>query len=163
MKRREFLGYSALGALVLSTAGTMGYALSRQLPHSTPPVGLAPTPLGGEPLQPLPRIANLSETAGRFRSALTPAPHAVPLGDEFEARLWLYNGKVAPLIEVREGDELDITLFNELAQETTLHWHGVAVPKAQDGAPWDAVAPHPDRGGGDPGPASGAIRGRAPP
>lgn len=74
MKRREFLGYSALGALVLSTAGTMGYALSRQLPHSTPPVGLAPTPLGGEPLQPLPRIANLSETAGRFRGALTPAP-----------------------------------------------------------------------------------------
>ncbi|PWV83184.1 multicopper oxidase family protein [Halomonas sp. A11-A] len=145
MKRREFLGYSALGALVLSTAGTMGYALSRQLPHSTPPVGLAPTPLGGEPLQPLPRIANLSETAGRFRSALTPAPHAVPLGDELEARLWLYNGKVAPLIEVREGDELDITLINELEQETTLHWHGVPVPQAQDGAPWDAVAPGESR------------------
>ncbi|AXY41019.1 multicopper oxidase family protein [Halomonas sp. JS92-SW72] len=145
MKRREFLGYSALSALVLSTAGTMGYALSRQLPHSAPPVGLAPTPPGGQPLQPLPRLANLSETAGRFRSALTPAPHAVPLGDEFEARLWLYNGKVAPLIEVREGDELDITLFNELAQETTLHWHGVPVPKAQDGAPWDAVAPGESR------------------
>ncbi|QTF92857.1 multicopper oxidase domain-containing protein, partial [Halomonas sp. BM-2019] len=145
MNRREFLGYSALGTLVLTTAGTMGYALSRQHPQSAAPAVLAAPPKGGQPLQPLPRIANLSETAGRFRSALTPAPHAVPLGDELEARLWLYNGKVAPLIEVREGDKLDITLINELEQETTLHWHGVPVPQAQDGAPWDAVAPGESR------------------
>ncbi|MCE8011740.1 multicopper oxidase family protein [Billgrantia desiderata] len=145
MKRREFLGYSALGALLLSTAGTMGYALSRQHPHGVPPASLAALPKGGQPLQPLPRIVNLSESAGRFRSVLTPAPHSVPLSDELEARLWLYNGKVAPLIEVREGDELDITLINELEQETTLHWHGVPVPQAHDGAPWDAVAPGESR------------------
>ena len=73
MKRREFLGYSALGALLLSTAGTMGYALSRQHPHGVPPASLAALPKGGQPLQPLPRIVNLSESAGRFRSVLTPA------------------------------------------------------------------------------------------
>jgi len=144
MQRRDFLRYSALGGLALSSVGYMAFAAARKHPH-TSASGLAPLPERGAPLRPLPRIANLSETAGRFRSALTPALHAVSLGDEFEARLWLYNGKVAPLIEVREGDELDITLFNELAQETTLHWHGVAVPKAQDGAPWDAVAPGESR------------------
>jgi FtsP/CotA-like multicopper oxidase with cupredoxin domain len=132
MKRREFLRYSALGGLVLSSAGYMVFAASREHRHAMAPAML---PEGGQPLQPLPRIANLSDEAGRFRSVLTPAPQAVPLGDEFEARLWLYNGKVAPLIEVREGDELDITLINELEQETTLHWHGVPVPQAQDGAP----------------------------
>ena len=146
MKRRDFLRYSALGGLVISSAGPMAFAASRQ--HSNGMAGgLASTmlPEGGQPLQPLPRIANLSETAGRFRSALTPGPHAVPLGDQLEARLSLYNGKVTPLIEVREGDELDITLINELEQETTLHWHGVPVPQAQDGAPWDAVAPGESR------------------
>lgn len=145
MKRREFLGYSALGALLLSTAGTMGYALARQHSHGAPPVSLAVLPPGGQPLQPLPRIVNLSDAAGRFRSALTPGSHRVPLSEELEARLWLYNGKVAPLIEVREGDELDITLINELEQDTTLHWHGVPVPHAHDGAPWDAVAPGESR------------------
>ena len=145
MNRRDFLGYSALGALVLSTAGGMGFALSRQHPHSAAPAMLTALPEGGQALQPLPRIVNLSDAAGHFQSALTPAPHAVPLNDELEAKLWLYNGKVLPLIEVREGEELDITLFNELAHETTLHWHGVPVPKAQDGAPWDAVAPGESR------------------
>ncbi|MBD3895838.1 multicopper oxidase family protein [Halomonas sp. ML-15] len=145
MNRREFLGYSALGALVLSTAGTMGFALSRQHPHSALPAVLTALPEGGRPLQPLPRIVNLSDAVGHFQSALTPAPHTVPLSDELEARLWLYNGKVLPLIEVREGDELDVTLFNELSHETTVHWHGVPVPKAQDGAPWDSVAPGESR------------------
>jgi suppressor of ftsI len=142
MKRREFLRYSALGGLVLSSAGYMVFAASREHRHAMAPAML---PEGGQPLQPLPRIANLSDEAGRFRSVLTPAPQAVPIGDEREARLWLYNGKVAPLIEVREGDALDITLLNELEQETTLHWHGVPVPQAQDGAPWDAVAPGESR------------------
>ncbi|MBA2779564.1 multicopper oxidase family protein [Billgrantia kenyensis] len=141
MKRREFLGYSALGALLISTAGTMAYALSRQHPHGASPASLAALPPGGQPLQPLPRIVNLSDSVARFRSALTPGPHSISLSEELEARLWLYNGKVAPLIEVREGDELDVTLINELEQETTLHWHGVPVPQAHDGAPWDAVAP----------------------
>lgn len=53
----------------------------------------------GQPLQPLPRIANLADRPGLFRSVLTPAPHAVALGDDYQAHLWLYNRKVAPLIE----------------------------------------------------------------
>ncbi|MBZ0329305.1 multicopper oxidase family protein [Halomonas sp. ANAO-440] len=145
MNRREFVGYSAFGALLVSTASYMGYAMSRQHPHGEGPASLAALPNGGQPLQPLPRIINLSDAAGRFRSALTPGPHNVPLNDELEAKLWLYNGKVTPLIEVREGDELDITLINELEQETTVHWHGVPVPQAQDGTPWDAVAPGESR------------------
>ena len=142
MNRRQFLRYSALGGLVFSAVGNMAFATIRGQRHGMAPAML---PEGGQPLQPLPRLNNLSDTAGRFRSALAPAPHAVPLSDELEARLWLYNGKVAPLIEVREGDELDITLINELEQETTVHWHGVPVPQAQDGAPWDAVAPGESR------------------
>ncbi|NDL69142.1 multicopper oxidase family protein [Vreelandella alkaliphila] len=141
MKRREFLRYTTLGGLALSGSGLLVHALAGRHSQTLPTALLDNASIpAGQPLQPLPRIVNLSDQVGRFHSVLTPAAHAVPMGDGLEAKLWLYNGKVAPLIEVREGDELDITLMNELAQETTLHWHGVPVPQAQDGAPWDAVA-----------------------
>ncbi|WP_170064209.1 multicopper oxidase family protein [Halomonas heilongjiangensis] len=145
MQRRDFLRYSTLGGVALSASGLLAYAIAgRHADHA--PVSLldATTLPEGQPLQPLqplPRIANLSDRPGLFRSALTPAPHAVALGDDRHARLWLYNRKVAPLIEVTEGDEFDVTLVNELEQETTVHWHGVAVANEHDGGPGDAVAP----------------------
>lgn len=146
MKRRDFLRYSALGGLALSASGLLAYAVAgRHASHAPHSLLEAATLPEGEPLRSLPRITNLAERPGLFQSVLTPAAQEVPLGDERHARLWLYNGKVAPLIEVTEGDDFDITLVNELAQETTLHWHGVAVPNAHDGAPWHAVPPGASR------------------
>ncbi|MFY0989975.1 multicopper oxidase family protein [Halomonas sp. C05BenzN] len=146
MQRRDFLRYSALGGVALSASGVLAYAMAgRHAGHA--PVSLldATTLPEGEPLQPLPRIANLSDQSDLFRSALTPAPHAVALGADRHARLWLYNRKVAPLIEVTEGDDFDVTLVNELPEETTVHWHGVAVAHEHDGAPRHAVAPGESR------------------
>jgi suppressor of ftsI len=146
MQRRDFLRYSALGGLALSASGLLAYAIAgRHAGHPSVSLLEGSALPEGQPLQPLPRIVNLSEERGVFRSVLTPAPSAVALSDDFQARLWLYNHKVAPLIEVREGDELDITLINELEDETTLHWHGVRLPPRHDGAPWDAVAPGDSR------------------
>lgn len=143
MKRRDFLRYSALGGLALSTSGLLAHAMAgRRAGHADSAALMPPTALPqGQPLQALPRIANLSERSGLFQATLTPAPHGVPLEGGREARLWLYNGEVTPLIEVSEGDEFDVTLSNALEEETTLHWHGVPVPRGHDGAPWDAVAP----------------------
>ncbi|MFQ3786725.1 multicopper oxidase family protein [Halomonas sp. A29] len=146
MQRRDFLRYSALGGVALSTSGLLAYAMAGR-PHSHNP--LAPFDLSslphGEPLRALPRIVNLAERERTFRAALAAGPVEVPLGDTRVAWLWLYNGKVAPLIEVREGDELDATLINELTQETTIHWHGVAVKNEYDGGPADAVPPGESR------------------
>ncbi len=142
MKRRNFLLYSTLGGLALSTSGLLTYAMAgRHGGHGQTSL-LSPSALpDGQPLQPLPRITNLSDRSSMFRSALTAAPSEVALDDDRQALLWLYNHKVAPLIEVREGDELDITLINELEEDTTVHWHGVRIQHQHDGTPWDAVAP----------------------
>lgn len=146
MQRRDFLRYSALGGVALSASGLLAYAIAgRHADHAPASLLDATTLPEGQPLQPLPRITNLADQPGLFRSVLTPAPHAVALGDDHQARLWLYNRKVAPLIEVSEGDEFDVTLVNELEQETTLHWHGVAVANTHDGGPGDAVAPGESR------------------
>ena len=67
MNRRQFLSYSALGGLVLSSAGYMALAATREPFHG---LTAAMLPEGGQLLQPLPRITNLSSSPGRFRSAL---------------------------------------------------------------------------------------------
>lgn len=53
-----------------------------------------------------------------------------------------YNGQVpGPAIRLREGERVRITLKNELAEPTTIHWHGVDVPNTMDGVPGITQAP----------------------
>jgi FtsP/CotA-like multicopper oxidase with cupredoxin domain len=69
---------------------------------------------------------------------LTPGPGRVRLvGDEYpETTVWAYDGRVpGPEIRVRQGDRLRIAVTNALAEETTVHWHGVRLPNAMDGVP----------------------------
>lgn len=56
--------------------------------------------------------------------------------DDVTVTAWTYNGTVpGPLIRVTEGDTVRIIVKNELAEPTTVHWHGIAVPNAMDGVP----------------------------
>ena len=50
----------------------------------------------------------------------------------------------APQLRVTQGDRVRVTLVNRLPVATTLHWHGIRVPNAEDGVAGitqDAVAP----------------------
>jgi FtsP/CotA-like multicopper oxidase with cupredoxin domain len=56
--------------------------------------------------------------------------------------MWAYNGQVpGPEIRLRQGDRLRATLQNRLKEDTTIHWHGVRVPNAMDGAPYVTQPP----------------------
>ena len=49
---------------------------------------------------------------------------------------WTYNGSLpGPFIRAKVGDTLVVHLRNSLPEPTTMHWHGVRVPNAMDGAP----------------------------
>jgi FtsP/CotA-like multicopper oxidase with cupredoxin domain len=49
---------------------------------------------------------------------------------------WGYNGQIpGPELRVREGDLVRVQLRNDLPVPTTIHWHGIDVPLAQDGVP----------------------------
>lgn len=54
--------------------------------------------------------------------------------------LWNYSMAVGgarnlnPLLIVKRGEMLDVTLDNRLGQDTTIHWHGLAVDEANDGS-----------------------------
>ena len=50
------------------------------------------------------------------------------------SRAWTFNGQVpGPRIEAQVGDVLEVRLTNNLAEPTTLHWHGLRLPAAMDG------------------------------
>ena len=51
-------------------------------------------------------------------------------------RAWTYDGGLpGPLIKTRVGNRLIVHFKNELAEPTTVHWHGVRVPIEMDGVP----------------------------
>lgn len=61
--------------------------------------------------------------------------------------VWAYNGQVpGPALRVRQGERLRVVVENGLAEGTTVHWHGMRVPNAQDGVPYLTQAPVPPGG-----------------
>jgi FtsP/CotA-like multicopper oxidase with cupredoxin domain len=52
-----------------------------------------------------------------------------------ELNTWGYNGSTpGPTVEATEGDRVRFVVENRLPEATTVHWHGLEVPHAMDGA-----------------------------
>lgn len=94
------------------------------------------------PLLPLPAVRAAERTY-----ALRAAPARVHLlgSSNPQTPVWAYNATVpGPVIRARQGETLRVRVENGLAQETTVHWHGLRVPNAMDGVPeltQTAIAP----------------------
>ena len=66
---------------------------------------------------------------------------------------YAFNRQVpGPRIRVTEGDRVRINVTNHLPESTTVHWHGLILPNAMDGAGRDH--PGADRARGRPSPTS---------
>ncbi|MFC0180558.1 multicopper oxidase family protein [Thorsellia kenyensis] len=98
-----------------------------------------------QPLKPLITIQNMSTEKGVFKAILEPKQSVKRMSDKASPELWLYNGEILPLIEVNAGDKVEITVKNRLNEDTTVHWHGLAIPPSQDGNPQDPIAPNAQR------------------
>jgi len=59
------------------------------------------------------------------------------VGEEYpETEVWAYNGvEPGPVLRVRQGTPIRVTVVNELTETTTVHWHGIRLPNAMDGVP----------------------------
>ena len=69
----------------------------------------------------------------RVITAVTGASFA---GGTRAPKLLGYDGIVpGPVLRGKQGEELRFRLLNQLAQPTTVHWHGIALPNAMDGVP----------------------------
>lgn len=73
------------------------------------------------------------------------------------ASTWAFGSVPAPVIRLGAGDTLRATVRNELAGDTSVHWHGLALRNDMDGVPpvtqapiasgeafeYEFIAPHP--------------------
>jgi len=163
MIRREFLT-RALSAAVASLFTPDVFAQGMHDMQSMPdmpsmPVGqmrmsapLAPADSlsSGAPLATLRKLANESGQPGVFRATLVAKPIQREVLPGKPTTFWQYGAMhgdtaqgpvVGPLIDVREGDTVEIRFVNRLPQPSTIHWHGLPVPPDQDGNPSDPIAP----------------------
>jgi uncharacterized cupredoxin-like copper-binding protein len=86
--------------------------------------------VGNQPLEP--RV--LADGTKVFRLTAEVTDWEVEPGRVVEA--WAYNGQVpGPLIKVAVDDRVRIVLDNKLPQSTSVHFHGLELPVAQDGVP----------------------------
>ena len=140
LNRRRFLLTS--GALI-GTGNAAGAQPMPGMPMGVPaaaPKRILTLPEGQE-LHSLTKLASRSNRPGVFTATVTAAPATMEFVRGTKTEVLAYNGLVpGPLIEVTEGDRVEIEFVNKLPkQESTIHWHGLPVPPDQDGNPMDAV------------------------
>ncbi len=127
--RREFLVMTGAGGLAMlagcgsrSDGGTSGGSGTRTtIGPSDPSVAKADRARGG---------------SGKVTSFdLTAAAATIAIGSR-DVKTWAY-GDLLPgkELRVRQGDTLEVNLRNELPEDTTIHWHGLAIRNDMDGVP----------------------------
>lgn len=148
MERRQFILMGTAGTVAVLTGcggGASSHSTSVGIappPSGTPPAGVSSMLTPGQPLPALPRLANASTAPNTFEGTLIAQRVSRSASTGTKTEFWTYNALVpGPVIDVFEGDTVRIHVENRLAQETTVHWHGLPVPPSQDGNPMDPIAP----------------------
>lgn len=72
-------------------------------------------------------------SGARFDLSYTPTPVNFTGEKRFATAI---NGSVpAPVLRWKEGDTVTLNVSNQMATDTSIHWHGIILPSAQDGVP----------------------------
>lgn len=72
-------------------------------------------------------------SGSRFDLTYSPTPVNFTGKDRFATAI---NGSVpAPVLRWKEGDTVTLNVTNNLAEDTSIHWHGIILPSSQDGVP----------------------------
>jgi FtsP/CotA-like multicopper oxidase with cupredoxin domain len=75
----------------------------------------------------------MSASPNALDVALTPGPAQIDLGG-VTVSTWAYNGRVPNKeIRLRKGETLRAVVTNNLPADTSVHWHGLAIPNPMDG------------------------------
>ncbi len=148
ISRRDVLKLSGAGALALASARAAAALAGVVTTTPTPKSSQNDTELSRlstAALRALPKLkpAGAIRRTGRTRAfTLVLAPAMIePLpGHAVQTRT--INGlSPGPVLRMTEGDDVEITVVNRLAQGTSIHWHGIPVPFAMDGVAMISQAP----------------------
>lgn len=115
MQRRDFLKYSV--ALGVASALPLW---SRSVFAADRPALLIPDLLTADASNRMQLIVQAGQSSFAGKTATT----------------WGYNGSLlGPAVKLSKGQSVTVDIHNQLAEETTLHWHGLEIPGEVDGGP----------------------------
>lgn len=81
-----------------------------------------------------PEVAQFLKDNGLIQSLTAKAaPMRLRPDAASEADVWTFNGELAPVVRVRHGVDVRLSLKNETTLPLSLHFHGVRGPNAMDG------------------------------
>jgi len=127
MSRRTFFKGSVL-AVAAAAAASGATACSTQ-----------PEPRGGDaearPL-PIPPLYEGELDGNIRRFELTAQEGEFEIVPGTKTKTWGFNGPwLGPTLYMRRGEQIDMTVHNELPEATVVHWHGLHLPATADGGP----------------------------
>lgn len=115
MQRRDFLKYS----VALGVASALPF-WSRSVFAADRPALPIPDLLTADASNRIQLIAQAGQSSFAGKTATT----------------WGYNGNLlGPAVKLSKGQAVTVDIHNQLAEETTLHWHGLEIPGEVDGGP----------------------------
>lgn len=89
---------------------------------------------------PIPKLIDAAKVGNAVDIKVTPSRHAFVKGKLVST--YGYSASVlGPVIRVRRGAEVQMTIENALDRITTVHWHGLLVPGDVDGGPHQPIKP----------------------
>jgi len=89
---------------------------------------------------PIPKLVDAAKQGNAVKLKVASGRHAFVKGKP--TRTYGYSAPVlGPVIRLRRGDEVEMTVENALDVATTVHWHGLLVPGHSDGGPHQAINP----------------------
>jgi cuproxidase len=124
LTRRQF----AIGSAAMTSAGIIGrWAAEGRATHFNTPL-------------PIPRLVEAAKQGNAVSLKVAAGRHAFVQGKP--ARTYGYSAPIlGPVIRVRRGDKIEMTVENALDTVTTVHWHGLLVPGDCDGGPQQLIHP----------------------
>jgi blue copper oxidase len=122
LTRRQF----ALGSAAFASGGVVGFRLAQSQP--------APF----DAALPLPPLIDAAKQGNAVRLQAGPGRH--PFFKDAPALTYGYSAPIlGPVIRLRRGDEVEMTVENALDVDTTVHWHGLLIPSHLDGGPHQII------------------------
>lgn len=129
--RREFLGYTGVGALAAAVTPMSGDVRAEEAPRA-PAAAKAGKYVPVRTLNGWTLPYTMKNGVKEFHLVAEEIEHEFAPGSV--AKCWGYNGSTpGPTIEAVKGDRVRILVTNCLKEHTTIHWHGILLPSGMDG------------------------------
>jgi FtsP/CotA-like multicopper oxidase with cupredoxin domain len=94
------------------------------------------------PLAVPPLAESTVDASGTRLFDLTAAASTTEFLPGLQTPTWGFDGSyLGPTLVAKRGENVRVDVHNDLAEATTVHWHGMHLPAAMDGGPHQPIAP----------------------